>query len=125
MSDAFAFALGALCVWRITYLLTAEDGPGHLLDRLRRRLADTPLGRLLDCFYCVSLWAAAPIALTIGGAWTYLLLLWFALSAGAIMIERLTAPAGPTTAAYLEDDKENPDELLRTSPATRPDREHS
>lgn len=81
--------LGVLGVWRITHLLNAEDGPAGLLARLRRVVGDGLLGELLDCFYCLSLWVAIPLAWVLGEGWRERLVLWPALSAGAILIERL------------------------------------
>jgi Protein of unknown function (DUF1360) len=112
MSYPFECALGVLCVWRITYLFVAEDGPGGILVRFRQSLGEGFWGELLDCFYCLSLWTAAPFALLIGRDWRARLFLWFALSAGAILIERLTHRPAVLPASYIED-KENPDELLR------------
>ncbi len=58
--------LGILGVWRTTHLLHAEDGPWNLLDKLRALMGRTLLGQLFDCFYCLSLWIAAPFALAYG-----------------------------------------------------------
>lgn len=99
--------LGILCVWRITHLLQAEDGPWDLLVRLRRLAGAGFWGSLLDCFYCLSLWIAAPFAYLLSDEWIERLLLWPALSAGAILLERVTDRGpGPPPAAYVED-KEN------------------
>jgi hypothetical protein len=46
-------------------------------------------GRLMDCFYCLSLWIALPFALLCGEGWIERLVLWPALSAGAILVERV------------------------------------
>jgi hypothetical protein len=81
--------VGILAVWRVTHLLNAEDGPWNLFVRLRRALGSW--GTLLDCFYCLSLWIAAPFAYWIGDGSGERLLLWPALSAGAILAERLTS----------------------------------
>lgn len=54
--------LGILGVWRITHLLHAEDGPWDLVVRLRRRAGTGFWASLLDCFYCLSLCMAAPLA---------------------------------------------------------------
>jgi hypothetical protein len=94
------FVIAALGVWRITHLLQAEDGPWDLVVRLRLRAGDTFWGKLLDCFYCLSLWIALPFAFGLGENWKERALLWPALSAAASLLERTTAPA---TAAYLED----------------------
>ncbi len=84
--------VAVLATWRITHLLQAEDGPWEILVRLRQRAGTTMWGRLLDCFYCLSLWVALVPALLLGGSWPERLLLWPALSAGAILIQRLTHP---------------------------------
>jgi len=105
--------LGVLCVWRLTHLLVAEDGPSHLLARLRAALAGGFWGGQLDCFYCLSLWVALPLALLIGADWPERLALWPALSAGAILLERVTArPAEAPPAVYLED-RDDGDGMLR------------
>jgi hypothetical protein len=84
-------ALGVLTVWRITHLFQAEDGPWNLVVRLRRSVGNGFWGELLDCFYCLSLWVAAPLAIALGNGVKVRLLLWPALSAAAILLERLTA----------------------------------
>ena len=86
--------LGILTVWRLTHLLVAEDGPWDAVVRLRARAGAGFWGRLLDCFYCLSLWFAAPLSLLLGADWRERLLLWPALSAGAILLERTTAASG-------------------------------
>lgn len=116
------FTLSVLCVWRITHLLHAEDGPADLLFRLRRVAGTGFFGKLLDCFYCLSLWVAAPLAWFVPETRLERLLWWPALSAGAILLERLTASRTNTARAlYFEDkfeDRENPDVMLRTEEST-------
>lgn len=111
------FLLGALVVWRITHLLNAEDGPADVLVRLRRLVGTGFWGGLLDCFYCLSLWVAAPLVFVLAENGKERLLLWPALSAAAIILERLTQaratnPA-PGQAWYFEPTLENKDALLR------------
>jgi len=100
MPRYYAFTLGALAVWRVTHLLNAEDGPGRLLAGLRTRAGCGFWGELLDCFYCLSLWLAAPFAWFLGEAWSEKLLLWPALSGAAILLERATSRQAPP---YIED----------------------
>jgi hypothetical protein len=122
--DFFSLVIGVLCVWRVTHLLSAEDGPGDVLVRLRRGLGDGDgdgfWGSLLDCFYCLSLWTAVPFALLLAAGWREGLLSWLAFSAGAILLERATGrtPA-PPPALYLED-QEDDHELLRKSESPGP-----
>jgi len=110
--------LGILGVWRVTHLLNAEDGPADLLVRLRRLAGSGVWGSLLDCFYCLSVWIAVPFAFLLGESWRDRLLLWPAMSAGAILLERIGSRTQPApTAAYLEDEKrdekETSDGVLR------------
>jgi hypothetical protein len=90
-SQFYKLILGVLGVWRITHLLNAEDGPGRIFVRLRRLAGSGFWGELLDCFYCLSLWVSAPFAYTLGATWSERALLWLALSAAAILLERTTA----------------------------------
>ena len=103
MRIEFQYVLVSLAVWRLTHLLNAEDGPRRTLARLRKRIGAGFWGNLMDCFYCLSLWVAAPFAWWLGGAWTEMLLSWLAISGAAILLERATAPA---QAEYFEDPPE-------------------
>ena len=96
--------LGILGVWRVTHLLNAEDGSANVLVRLRRLAGSGVWGSLLDCFYCLSVWIAAPFAYFLGESWSGRLLLWPALSGAAILLERLTAKSEPPPpASFFED----------------------
>lgn len=99
-------ALSMLAIWRITHLLSAEDGPWDVVIRLRKSAGDGFWGELFDCFYCLSLWIAVPFACWLGEDWKEKLVLWPALSAGSILLERLTANrrvAEPPPATFFEE----------------------
>ncbi len=106
----YALLLGTLGVWRVTHLLHAEDGPWDVFSHMRRRLTAGVLSAIFSCFYCLSLWVAVPFALVIASGenagLAETLLLWPALSAGAIVIERLTLIEDVPTATYREDPEE-------------------
>lgn len=89
------FGLAALAVWRVTHLLAEEDGPWDLIARLRGRLGANILGRLMDCFYCLSLWIALPLAVLTSNGWFGLAVHWLALSGAACLLEKSTAKPGP------------------------------
>jgi len=119
--------IGTLAVWRVTHLLNAEDGPWDLLVRLRRLAGRARMGSLVDCFACLSIWVSAPLAWWLGESWKEAVLLWPALSAGAMLAERLTVGPGDaiTPAAIYYEEQETSDELLRerkktVSPGARP-----
>jgi hypothetical protein len=83
------FGLAVLATWRVTHLLANEDGPADLIVRLRAHLGDSLVGRLMDCFNCLSLWIAAPAALFVSRKPLEWLLTWLALSGAACLLERL------------------------------------
>lgn len=96
--------LGALATWRATHLLHAEHGPGGVFQRLRGLAGRGLLGQAVQCFYCLSLWVSAPVALMLSRDWAERVLLWLGLSAAAIGLERVNGRwAPPAVASYFED----------------------
>ncbi len=83
------FVLAVLATWRITHLLANEDGPADLIVHFRVRLGSGILGRLMDCFHCLSFWIAAPMALFVSRRPLDLLFIWLALSGAACLLERI------------------------------------
>jgi Protein of unknown function (DUF1360) len=104
VSPFFSLIVGILCVWRVTHLLNAEDGPGDIFVRFRRLLGSGIVGQLFDCFYCLSLWVALPFSLWLADLWRERILFCLAFSGGACLLERFTQRAGGEfPAAYAED----------------------
>ena len=105
----YGLVLGVLAAWRMTHLLNAEDGPWDLLVKLRRLAGNGVFGRVLDCFYCLSLWVSAPLAWLLGDGWKNRLLLWLAISAGAILLQKATSrePTAGVPAEYYEEEEGN------------------
>jgi hypothetical protein len=83
------FVLAVLATWRVTHLLAAEDGPGDIVVRFRALLGQSFAGRLMDCFYCLSIWIAAPAALFVTRRWLDWIMVWLAVSGAACLLERL------------------------------------
>jgi hypothetical protein len=112
----YRLLLGALTVWRITHFLQAEDGPWDIVISLRRSMGEGIWGKLLDCFYCLSVWVAAPIACLIGRNFPERALLWPSLSAAAILLERITNPEPKVPQALFVEDTATEQEngVLRT-----------
>lgn len=102
--DFYGLVMGILSTWRITHLLRSEDGPYDSVVRLRQAVGEGFFGSMLDCFYCLSIWVALPFALLLGEAQRDQFLLWLSLSAGAILLERITErPWEIQQPTYLEE----------------------
>jgi hypothetical protein len=91
---ATRFLVGALATWRVTHLLVEEDGPADVVVRLRRRAGDGWIGQAMDCFYCLSIWTAAPVAAAVARRPREAPLTWLALSGAACLLERATSEKG-------------------------------
>jgi hypothetical protein len=87
------FATATLGTWRIAHLLAYEDGPWDLLVRLRAVLGPSLWGKVMDCFYCLSIWVAAWFAPVVTLRFPEAVLIWLALSGAACLLERGTAPS--------------------------------
>ncbi len=103
---ALAFVL-SLAAWRLTSLLHSEGGPFEVFVRFRALLGvvhgedgepvgypENFIGGLFECFWCLSMWVALPLAVACGwaaglAAWTWPVL-WLASAAGAIWMEKWT-----------------------------------
>ena len=92
--SATRFLVGALATWRVTHLLVEEDGPADMVVRLRRRAGDGWMGQAMDCFYCLSIWTAAPVAAAVARRPREAPLTWLALSGAACLLERATTDKG-------------------------------
>jgi hypothetical protein len=82
------FILVVLAVWRVTHLLASEDGPADAIVKFRALLGNSLVGRMMDCFNCLSLWIAAPAALLLTRQFVDWVLVWLALSGASCLLER-------------------------------------
>ena len=89
-SQCFRFVVAVLAVWRITHLLAAEDGPWDIIVWLRRKAGSSILGKLMDCFYCLSLWIAIPFCFYAAAGVLNRIVVWLALSGAASLLHQLT-----------------------------------
>ncbi len=87
----YRFGLAVLATWRLAHLVAYEDGPANLIARTRARAGDGQAGELMDCFNCLSLWAAAPLAFAVAGRRRDTPITWLALSGAACLVERTTS----------------------------------
>ncbi len=84
------FFLSTLAIWRISHLLSQEDGPFELVYKLRKSVGQGFLGSLLDCFYCLSVWVALPFAFYLSHDWLNGFMVWMALSGAACLLFKAT-----------------------------------
>lgn len=85
-----ALLIITLAVWRITHLLSQEDGPFDLVIKFRKLFGQGFFGNLLDCFYCLSIWISLPFGLWQGNDWKEKLLYWLAFSGASCLLEKAT-----------------------------------
>ena len=81
--------LAVLACWRVSHLLAREDGPWDAVARLRAAAGGGMLGKMMDCFYCLSVWVAAPLACFVSPRWIERVVAWLAVSGGACLLERI------------------------------------
>lgn len=84
------FVLCTLAVWRITHLLSQEDGPFDLVIKFRKLFGHGFFGNLLDCFYCLSLWISVPFTFLLSHKWIDGIVIWLALSGAASLLFKFT-----------------------------------
>jgi len=103
-SAAARFALASLATWRVTHLIAEEDGPANIVVRARLRAGESWTGELMDCFYCLSIWVAAPFTFLVSRRPREAPLVWLALSGAACLLEQATKERRPAAAERGDDD---------------------
>ncbi len=104
-------SIASLAVWRLTHMLWGEDGPWNCFVWLRKLAGSSFAGHILDCFNCLSIWIALPLACWMGTTWPARALAWMAISGAAILLERITSPRSPMAvpAVWREDSTSPPE----------------
>jgi len=90
LNNPYTFLLCLLAVWRLSHLLSQEDGPFDLVIKFRKLFGQGFFGSLLDCFYCLSMWVSIPFAVWLAGTWQEGVVIWLALSGGACILFKFT-----------------------------------
>jgi hypothetical protein len=80
------FLIQSLAAWRLTALLSYEEGPEGAFYVLRA--VSKRLGGPLHCFWCTSVWAAAIVLIIVRKP---SVVKWLALSAAAVFLEEAKA----------------------------------
>jgi hypothetical protein len=122
---ATRFLVGALATWRLTHLLVEEDGPADTVVRLRQGAGDGWIGQAMDCFYCLSIWTAVPVAVAVSRRPREAPLTWLALSGAACLLERATTDKGDLDVLWEQAQEDAAPQFDDTDPrlAGRADRE--
>jgi hypothetical protein len=84
------YVLFVIIVWRLTHLICAEDGPFDLIIKLRKFLGNSFLGKLMDCFHCLSIWIGLACACYEGNSLKEIIILTLFYSGSTILLEKLT-----------------------------------
>ena len=98
--DWLTIVLIILATWRVASMLTQEDGPFKMFQRIRRlfgikhddgrifQIPDRNMAKLFTCLWCMSLWVGGIMY----GIWLVApIVVWIlAISTGAIIVDRLT-----------------------------------
>jgi hypothetical protein len=74
-----------LALWRVTHLISYEDGPFKVFLKLRKKT-----GKPFDCFYCLSIWIGFMTSLYFSQSIEEIILFSLSLSGGAILLEKIT-----------------------------------
>lgn len=91
MSAIEKYLIILIVVWRLTHLISSEDGPFDLIIKLRKLLGNSFFGKLMDCFYCLSIWIGLIGACYVaGGNWEEIIILCFYYSGASILLEKIT-----------------------------------
>jgi hypothetical protein len=115
------FLLAGLAIWRVGHLVAEEDGPWRVIVRVRRMAGHGFWGQLMDCFYCLSLWLAAPFAFWVADRGLDRVVTWLALSGMASLIYKLTTKAAPLWPAPAEGQDHG---MLRTDASSADTEDH-
>lgn len=90
MTELVKYLVLVIVVWRLTHLISAEDGPFDLIIKLRKLAGNSFFGKLMDCFYCLSIWIGLLAAWYAGRHWEEIILLCLYYSGASILLEKLT-----------------------------------
>jgi hypothetical protein len=90
MEAVVKYIIMVIVVWRITHLISAEDGPFDLIFRLRKLLGNSFFGKLMDCFYCLSIWIGLACAWYAGNTVMEIIILTLYYSGASILLEKIT-----------------------------------
>ncbi|MCD4734632.1 MAG: DUF1360 domain-containing protein [Bacteroidales bacterium] len=84
------YIIFVIIVWRLTHLISNEDGPFDFIIKLRKLAGNSFFGKLMDCFYCLSIWIGLGLALFSGNDIKEIIMLTLFYSGASILTEKIT-----------------------------------
>jgi hypothetical protein len=90
MNEIEKYLILVIVVWRITHLISAEDGPFDMIIKIRKLVGNSFFGKLMDCFYCLSIWVGFACACFVTLEFKEILILTLFYSGASILLEKLT-----------------------------------
>ncbi len=90
MSLIEKYIILVVVVWRLTHLISSEDGPFDLIIKIRKLFGNSFFGKLMDCFYCLSIWIGLGAAIYTGDNIKEIILLTLYYSGASLLLEKIT-----------------------------------
>jgi len=90
MDPLLIYVVLVIVTWRLTHLISNEDGPFELILKIRKLMGASFLGQLMDCFYCLSIWIGLGLSLYVSRDPALFIPLTLYYSGTAILLEKLT-----------------------------------
>lgn len=90
MNDLEKYLIVVIVVWRLTHLISSEDGPFDLIIKIRKFAGNSFFGKLMDCFYCLSIWIGLLCACYVANSWQEIIAMTLFYSGASILLEKLT-----------------------------------
>lgn len=90
MQELEKYLILVVVVWRVTHLVGREDGPFDVVFKFRKMLGNSFFGKLMDCFYCLSIWTGLLAACYAGKTAIEIILLCLYYSGASILLEKAT-----------------------------------
>ena len=88
MIEILTFVVASFAVWRISKVITDEEGPFSFMVRIRDQFSQgTWFGRGIRCLWCVSFWLGLVLGLYLKGLTDGGLLYGLAISSAAIFLD--------------------------------------
>lgn len=94
------FLIASLAVYRLSILITEDEGPYSIFQNLRKKAGgyelaangepETNLGRGIICPLCVGVWLSIPFALYLTGINTEFFIYWFAIAGLQTFLVRIS-----------------------------------